>query len=89
MADNDFDEILRIQRMLNDSARRELQDDRLTSLMALVNSLIPEKKTVQIEQIFYVAETKGYSEDEIKSVIIGYIKDKMLFQPEVGYIRRR
>ncbi len=88
MAENEFDEILRIQRMINDSARNELQDDRLTSLMALINSLIPEEKNIQIEHIFYVAESKGYSEDEIKNVLRNYIKDHILFQPEVGYIRR-
>lgn len=89
MAENDFDEILRIQRMINDSAREELQDDRLTSLMALINSLIPEQKNVQLEQIFYVAESKGYSEEEIRNVLRNYVKDKILFQPAVGYIRRR
>lgn len=88
MAD-DFDEILRIQRMLNESTRRELQDDRLSELMAFVNSLIPYNKKVQIEVIFYACIDRGFSEKEIRDVLNKYIKDQLLFQPEVGYIQRR
>ncbi|MFP4117595.1 MAG: hypothetical protein ACLFTR_01600 [Candidatus Woesearchaeota archaeon] len=86
---DDFDEILRIQRMLDDSTRRELQDDRQTELMALVNSVVPYDKKVQLEEIFYAALDKGFTENEIRKVINQYIKDKIFFQPEAGYIQRR
>ena len=86
---NDFDEILRIQKMLNETTRQELQDDRLSELMALVNSLIPYDKKIQIEVIFYAGIDKGFSEKEIRDVLNQYIKEKVLFQPEVGYVQRR
>ncbi len=86
---NDFDEILKIQRLLNDSMRQELQDDRTSELMALVNSVVPSNKKVQIEVIFYAALEKGFSEGEIRNVINQYIKDGIFFQPEVGYIQRK
>ena len=88
MAD-EFDEIMRIQKMLNESTRREIQDDRLSELMALVNSLIPYGKKIQIEVIFYAGLDRGFSEKEIRDVLNRYIKDGLLFQPEVGYIQRR
>ncbi len=86
---NDFDEILKIQKMLNETTRLELQDDRLSELMALVNSLIPYNKKIQIEVVFYAGIDKGFSEKEIREVLNKYIKDKLLFQPEIGYIQRR
>lgn len=86
---NDFDEILKIQRMLNETTRQELQDDRLSELMALINSLIPYDKKIQIEVIFYAGIDKGFAEKEIRDVLNKYIKDKILFQPEVGYVQRR
>ncbi|MFW6230615.1 MAG: hypothetical protein ACOC32_01175 [Nanoarchaeota archaeon] len=88
MAD-DFDEILRIQRMINESTRKELQDDRVSDLMALINSIIPFEKKIQIEEIFYAALEKGYTEKEIRDVLNSYIRDGILFQPQVGYIQRR
>ena len=86
---DDFDEILKIQRMLNESTRKEIQDDRETGLMALINSLVPYEKKVQLEVLFYGALDKGYTEKEIRKVINDYIKDKIFFQPEPGYIQRR
>lgn len=84
-----FDEILRIQRMMEDSARKELKEDRVSNLMALINSLVPEKSRIQVEKLFYVAETKGFSEKEIVNVIRKFVHDKILFQPVIGYIQRR
>lgn len=86
---DDFDEIMRIQRMINESTRREIQDDRLSDLMALINSLVPFEKKIQVEELFYAAIDKGFSEKEIRSVINKYIKDGILFQPIVGYIQRK
>ncbi len=86
---DDFEEILKIQRMLDDSTRRELQEDRQTELMALVNSLVPFDRKVQLEEIFYAALDKGFTESEIRKVINQYIRDRIFFQPEVGYIQRR
>ncbi len=75
--------------MINESTRKELQDDRETELMALINSLVPYDKKVQLEELFYAALERGFSESEIRRVINQYIKDKIFFQPEVGYIQRR
>ena len=86
---DDFDEILKIQRMLDESTRKEIQDDRETDLMALINSLIPYDKKIQIEEIFYAALDKGFTENEIKKVLNKYLKDNILFRPEDGYIQRR
>lgn len=85
----DFDEILRIQKMINESTRRELQEDRLSELMALIGSLITSDKKKQIEEIFYTCIDKGYSEKEIRDVLNKYIKDRVLYQPSPGYIQRR
>ncbi len=89
MMNDDFDEILRIQRMIDDSTRKEIQEDRLSDLMALVNSVVPHDKKIQLELIFYAALDKGYGEREIRDVINRYIKDGIFFQPEPGYIQRR
>ena len=86
---DDFAEILRIQRMITDNTRRELQEDRITELMALINSLIPPDKKIQIEYLFYTAMSKGFSEKEIRDVLKKFVRDKIIFQPEVGYVQRR
>jgi DNA replicative helicase MCM subunit Mcm2 (Cdc46/Mcm family) len=86
---DDFDEIMRIQRLINESTRQEIQDDRVSDLMALINSLVPFEKKIQVEELFYSAMDKGFTEKEIRTVINKFIKDGILFQPTVGYIQRR
>ena len=86
---SDFDEILRVQRIMNDNVRRELQEDRQTDLMAHINSIVPNDKKVQIEVVFLQCIQKGYSEGEIRKVLNDYIRDRIFFQPKSGYIQRR
>jgi DNA replicative helicase MCM subunit Mcm2 (Cdc46/Mcm family) len=85
---SDFDDLLKIQRMMQERARQEIEQDRTVELHALVGSLVPEKKKVQLEKIYYVASLKGFSEAQVNEVLKKYIRDGMMFQPQVGYIQR-
>ena len=85
---DDFGELLRIQRMLQEKARQEIEQDNTAELMALVSSLVPEGKKVQLEHIYVVAGQKGFTEDEVKGVLKSFVHDGIMFQPQVGYIQR-
>lgn len=85
---NDFDELLKIQRMIQERTKKEVDQDRMIELMALIGRLVPEGRKVQLEHIYVVAAQKGFTELQVNDVLRKYIHDRIMYQPQVGYIQR-
>ncbi|MFP4112220.1 MAG: hypothetical protein ACLFPQ_00990 [Candidatus Woesearchaeota archaeon] len=87
MADN-FRELRKIQKGIEEKAKKEIEQDQLIELISLINSLVPEGKKVQLEHIYIAAQQKGFTEEQVNEVLRKYINDRIMYQPQVGYIQR-
>ena len=87
MDPDEFEELMRIQRMTLRSVTNESETDNKIKLMNIINNMITNKrKKIQKESILLEAQAEGMTETEIER-IIGLLKDDHLItEPEPGYI---
>ena len=87
MDPDEFEELMRIQRMTLRSVTNESETDNKIKLMNIINNMITKKrKKVQKESILLEAQAEGMTETEIER-IFGLLKDDHLItEPEPGYI---
>lgn len=89
MDQNDFNDLLRIQRMMASRIIQETTVDNKIKLLDLVNKLVTDRnRKVQKETIIYEAGAEGFSEDETLRLLDELISDNMLTEPEAGYVKR-
>lgn len=89
MHNDDFNELLRIQRMMAGRIIQETTVDNKIKLLDLVNKLVTDRnKKVQKEAIIYEAQAEGFVEDEILELIDELIDDGVLAESEIGYVQR-
>lgn len=85
---NDFDDLLRIQRMMASKIMDESNVDSKIKLMDLVRDLAGSKnKKLQVEQVLIEAQTQGFGESETIRILEDLLKDKFIISPEEGYIK--
>ena len=90
MARKDFDELLESQRMLQSRVAREQEMDETIDILAMVNEMAPyPDQKLQKEAVFIEAENRGISHDITQKVFDKLIRDRIIFEPEEGYIQRR
>lgn len=89
MDQNDFNDLLKIQRMMASRIIQETTVDNKIKLLDLINKLVTDRnKKVQTETIIYEAKMEGFSEDETLRLIDELISDNLIAQPEPGYVKR-
>jgi DNA replicative helicase MCM subunit Mcm2 (Cdc46/Mcm family) len=89
MDQNEFNELLRIQRTMASLIIQETSVDNKIKLLDLINKLITDRnRKVQKETILIEAHYEGFEEDETLRIIDELIKDHLITEPELGYIRR-
>ena len=89
MDNNDFNELLRIQRMMAGRIIQESSVDNKIKLLDLVNKLVTDRnRKVQKETVILEAQAEGFSEEETTRLLDELIEDDMLAEPEAGYVKR-
>lgn len=89
MNPTEFDELLRIQRMMASRIIQETSVDNKIKLLDLINKLVSDRnRKVQKEVIIYEAQGEGFSEDEIIRLMDELIEDGLIAEPEMGYVKR-
>jgi DNA replicative helicase MCM subunit Mcm2 (Cdc46/Mcm family) len=86
---DDFNDLLRIQRMMASTIIQESSVDSKIKLLDLINKLVTDRnRKVQTETVLIEAENEGFSEAEVLHLIDELIEDNLIIQPEVGYLKR-
>ncbi|KYK24694.1 hypothetical protein AYK26_06495 [Euryarchaeota archaeon SM23-78] len=89
MDEADFEELMRIQRMMARRVASESETDSKIKLMDIINELVTDKnKKVHKEAVLLEAQAQGMSEAEVDRVIRSLKDDHMIIEPEEGFIRR-
>ena len=88
MDQNDFNELLRIQRMMASRIIQETSVDNKIKLLDLINKLVTDRnRKVQKETIIIEAQLEGFSEEETLRLIDELIKDHLIVEL-AGYVKR-
>ena len=89
MDQNDFNELLKIQRMMASRIMEETTVDNKIQLLDLVNRLVTDRnRKVQKENILLQAQEEGFSEEEAVRLLQNLLDDQLVTEPEPGYIKR-
>lgn len=87
MNPNDFDDLLRIQRMMASKLMEENTVDSKIKMIGLIRELSGSKnKKLQVEAVLIEAQASGFSESEAIRVLEELLKDKFIVSPEDGFI---
>ncbi len=87
MEPNDFEELLRIQRMMASRIVEESTTDAKIKLYNLISNITTgKKKRIPLEQIIIVAEEEGFTEREVMRILEELKADHMVSEPEEGFI---
>lgn len=89
MNPDDFQDLLRVQRMMAAKIIQESSVDNKLKLLDLINKLVTDRnRKVQVEVIIYEAQNEGFTDREAFRLIEELIDDGFIMQPEHGYVKR-
>lgn len=87
MKPNDFDDLLKIQRMMASKIMEESTVDSKIKLMDLLRELSgPKNKKLQTEEVLIEAQMNGFGENETLRILEELLKDRFIKSPEEGFI---
>lgn len=88
MNPNDFDDLLRIQRMMASKIMEESSVDSKITMMTLLREMAGSKnKKLQVEEIIIEANLMGFSENQTISLLEDLLRDKFIVSPEDGFVK--
>jgi DNA replicative helicase MCM subunit Mcm2 (Cdc46/Mcm family) len=88
MNPNDFDDLLRIQRMMASKIMEESNVDSKIKIMNILRDMSGAKnKKIQVEEVIIETQSQGYSENETIRILEELIKDKFIIIPEEGFVK--
>lgn len=89
MNEEEFQELLRQQRMLAQNIVQESSTDSKIKLLDIINDMItPRNKKIQIENIILEAMNQGFTEQEALTLLDELKKDHVLYETSPGFIQR-
>ncbi|MBN2142299.1 hypothetical protein JW711_03125 [Candidatus Woesearchaeota archaeon] len=84
-----FEEIMRQQNMMLRSVAQESETDNKIKILDIVNNLVGAKnKKIQKEAVLIEAQGEGMLADESERILDGLIDDRVLEEPEPGFVKR-
>lgn len=90
MDKDEFEELLNIQRRMQSKLNQEREMDQSLDILAIINEMAPyPDQRIQKESLMYEAQSRGFSYDETEMILDKLIRDRILFEPEPGFIQRR
>jgi len=89
MDEADFENLMKIQRIMARRVASETETESKIKLMTIINDLVTDKnKKVHKEAVLVEAQTQGMTEAEVERVLATLKDDHMIEEPEPGFIRR-
>ncbi len=90
MAVRDFEELMDSQRRLQSRVVRDRELDETIDILSIISEMAPyPDQRLQKEAVFIEAENRGFSHEVTQDVIEKLIRERVLFEPEAGFIQRR
>lgn len=90
MDQDDFEELLKIQRLMASKLNQENKVDNKIKLLNLLRELTKNgKKEIQTERLLIAATEEGLTENEILRYLEELERDNMVQKPKVGYINTK
>lgn len=87
MDEAEFEELMRIQRMALRTVTNESETDDKIKLMNIINNMVTDKKKkIHKESILLEAQLEGMGETDVDRFIDLLKKDRMIAEPEEGFI---
>ncbi len=86
----DFKSLIEYQNMLQQKLRQEQKTDRKIEFLSLINELTSgPRNLVQKEQVLIEAKERGFTETETQEIIDKLIAERIIFEPNSGYLKKR
>lgn len=89
MDESDFEDLMRIQRLMASRIASESETDSKIKLMSIINDMVTDKnKKISKEALLVEAEAQGMTEAEVDRVIKALKDDHFIIESEEGFIKR-
>ena len=89
MDEADFEDLMRIQRMMARRVASETETESKIKLMTIINDMVTDKnKKVHKEAVLLEAQAQGMTEAEVEKDLKALKDDDMITEPEEGFIKR-
>lgn len=89
MDQNDFNDLLKIQRMMASRLMEESTVDNKIKLLDVINRLVTDRnRKVQKETVLVQAQEEGFSDEEASRLIQTLLDERLIVEPEPGYVKR-
>ncbi len=89
MDEADFEDLMRIQRMMASRIASETETESKIKLMSIINDLVTDKnKKIHKEAMLVEAEAQGMTEAEVTRVLKSLKDDHFIIEPAEGFIKR-
>ena len=89
MVDN-FEDLLKYQRMMQERIQQEQSEDETIEILTIINELAPHPgQRIQKEMVLVEAGIRGIPSDVAQKLIDQLKKDRVIFEPMVGWLQKR
>ena len=88
MDSSNFNELMRIQRMVASQIAEESDQDTKIQVMTMINELSAGKDRIPIESLIIEAGIEGISEDTVLKLVDQLKRDGIIRIPEEGFIQQ-
>ncbi|RME53025.1 hypothetical protein D6783_03115 [Candidatus Woesearchaeota archaeon] len=83
----DFDELMRIQRLMASRIAQEVDTDNTIKLLSIIRDLSPTGKKIPKESVILEARAQGMLDTEVLRLLDQLKRDDMITEPEQGYVQ--
>lgn len=88
MDETDFEDLMRIQRLMARRVANETETESKIKLMEIINDLVTDKnKKVQKEAVIVEATVRGMTEAEADRILASLKDDHIIEEPRPGFIK--
>jgi hypothetical protein len=87
MKPDDFNEMLRIQRMMSDRVMQEQRTDHKITVLNALQELGASTKPVQAEALFLEIQNRGVSAEEAQNLLEELQTDHLVKRARPGYVQ--
>lgn len=87
MKPDDFDEMLRIQRMMSDRVMQEQRTDHKITVLNALQELGASSKPVQVEALLLEIQNQGVSADQALNLLEELRTDHLVSRVQQGYVQ--
>lgn len=90
MTIKEFEELLDSQNRLQSMVGKEREFEETLDILSIISEMAPyPDQRLHKEAVFVEAENRGFRHELIQKIIEKLIKDRILFEPDIGFIQRK